>query len=768
MSTTESSKPGQLSIGSPLDCGAGFSLPSVGRALLPDEHLGAGMYSSPEQTLTPRDLGLILESPVETIDYSFDSNPTPTRRTVVQLLGAGLLILVTADDAPAQERRGGGGRGGPPAPRNVAARVHIAPDGAITVLTGKVEGGQGSRAEITQAAAEELRVSPDKVRLVMADTATVPDDGITAGSRTTPSTLPAVRQGCAAARNLLTAAAAEQWNVEPAAVEFRDGKARHASSNREFTLADLAKNEEVTKAFAQVIPTDVTVTPVGDWTVMGKSFSRPNARDLVTGAHQYPSDITRPGMLYGKVLRAPSYGAKLTSLDAAAAKSMKGVTVVQDPQLVGVVAPTTFDAEQALEALNESATYEPAPHPASAQLYQHLKDRARGGLPPNPAADQLAAARKKLKQTYNVAYVQHAPMEPRAAVAEWIDGALTVWTATQNPFGVRGELQRAFQLPPEKVRVIVPDFGGGFGGKHSGECAVECARLAQAAGKPVKLRWTREEEFTWAYFRPAAVIEAEASLDDAGTITSWYFININSGGSSIESPYKVGAAKTQFVQSEPPLRHGSYRALAATANSFAREVFMDELAEAAGMDPLAFRLKHLENQRLRAVLESAAHHFDFPSRYKNKQPNTGVGLACSIEKSSYVAACAEVAIDPAKGTISVRHVTQSYDCGKIVNPAGLKAQVEGSIIMGLGPALGEEMQFENGKILNASFRRYPVPRFADLPPKLDIHLIDRPDQPPVGGSETPIIAIAPAISNAAFHATGKRIRQMPIRLPGTA
>jgi isoquinoline 1-oxidoreductase len=739
----------------------------VGRALLPDERLEVGIYSSPEQTLTARDLGLVLQGPIETVNYAFDLDLAPTRRTFVQVLGAGLFIVVAADGTSAQERRGGGGGRGAPAPRNVAARVHIAPDGTVTVLTGKVEGGQGSRAQITQAAAEELRLTPEKVSLVMADTAAVPDDGITAGSRTTPSTLPAVRQGCAAARNLLTVAAAKQWNVEPNTVEFRDGKARHAASNREITLGELAKSEEVIKSFARVMPTDVTVTPVADWNVMGKSFSRPNARDLVTGAHQYPSDVTPPGTRYGKVLRAPSYGAKLTSVDVAQAKSMKDVIVVQDAQLVGVVAPTTFDAEQALESLKKSASWEPAPHPASSQLYQHLKDRARGGVPANPFADKVASAKKSLKQSYNVAYVQHAPMEPRAAVAEWTDGALTVWTATQNPFGVRGELQRAFQLPPEKVRVIVPDFGGGFGGKHSGECAVECARLALAAGKPVKLRWTREEEFTWAYFRPAAVIEAEASLDDAGTITSWYFININSGGSSIESPYKVGSAKTQFIQSEPPLRHGSYRALAATANSFAREVFMDELAEAAGMDPLAFRLKHLENARLRAVLESAAERFDFASRYKKKQPNVGVGLACSIEKSSYVAACAEVAVDRDKGTITVRHVAQSYDCGKIVNPGGLKSQVEGSIIMGLGPALGEEMQFENGTMLNASFRRYPVPRFSDVP-KLDIHLLDRPDQPSVGGSETPIIAIAPAVANAVFHATGTRIRQMPIRLPTTA
>ena len=347
-------------------------------------------------------------------------------------------------------------------------------------------------------------------------------------------------------------------------------------------------------------------------------------------------------------------------------------------------------------------------------------------------------------------------------MAEWAEGKLTVWTGTQNPFGNRSDLMRAFHLSDDSVRVIVPDFGAGFGGKHTGEAAEEAARLAQAAGKPVSLRWTREEEFTWAYFRPAALIEAEASLDEKGTLTSWHFININSGGSAVETPYRTGKSRCRFLRSESPLRQGSYRVLAATANNFARECFMDELAAAAGADPLDFRLAHLENPRLRAVLETAASRFNWKERVSKKSPRTGVGLACGTEKGSYVAACVEVGIS--QGSITVRRVCQVFECGAILNPDNLLSQVQGAIIMGLGPALQEEMRFEKGEMLNASFRKYHVPRFQDVP-ELDIHLLNRPDLASAGAGETPIMVIAPAIANAVFHATGIRVRAMPIEVP---
>ena len=296
-------------------------------------------------------------------------------------------------------------------------------------------------------------------------------------------------------------------------------------------------------------------------------------------------------------------------------------------------------------------------------------------------------------------------MEPRAATAEWKDGKLTVWAGVDGPQRVQGDLSRALGIPTERVRVIVPDMGGGFGGKHTGEAAEEAARLAKAAGRPVAVHWTRAEEFTWAYFRPAAVIECQGGLDDDGSLVAWDFTNINAGGSAIDTPYDIANTRILSVGSDSPLRQGAYRCLAATANNFARESFMDELAAAAEADPLAFRLAHLENTRIRTVLEVAAKHFDWPARRKKVTPELGVGLACGTEKNSVVAACVEVGIDRQRGEIKVHEVCEAFECGPIQNPANLMSQVQGCIMMGMGPALREAMQFEDGKILNAELRR---------------------------------------------------------------
>jgi isoquinoline 1-oxidoreductase len=710
----------------------------------------------------PEDEAIDFNELLEYADYDFGLS----RRSFVKGLGVGLLLAVSYP-ALTQEsgRRSQGGFLGSGA-RNVAARIHIGSDGRITVMAGKVEGGQGARAELAQAAAEELGVPVSQVHMMLADTGLVPDDGMTAGSGSTPRTVPAVRQGAAAARNLLIDCACGQWKVERTTLKMRDGKIFDAAGRRSFTYADLANDAEAAKLFQQAIPSDIELASVSEWKVLGTPVLRPNAGSIVTGTHIYPSDVVRPGMLYGKVLRAPAYGAKLASVDLAAVKPMKDVTVLQDGFFIGVAAPNSFRAEVALVAISGAAKWEAAPpQPSSKDLFDYLRKNVEGDVPRNPFADEVAKG-KTISQTYRVPYIQHAPLEPRAAVAEWSEGKLTVWTGSQNPFGIRSELVRTFHLPEDHVRVVIPDFGGAFGGKHTGEYAVEAARLARAANKPVSLRWTREEEFTWAYFRPAAVIETEASLNAQGKIATWYFININSGPNAVETPYAVGKTHCQYLPSKPPLRHGSYRGLAATANNFAREVFMDELAAAAGADPLEFRLGHLENPRLRAVLEKAAAEFHWQKRAKTKAPDVGIGMACGTEKGSFVAACVEVELDRAQKRLKVRHVCEAFECGAIVNPANLHAQVEGAIIMGLGAALREEMQFEDGKILNASFGRYRVPRFEDMP-DLDIHLINRLDLASAGAGETPIIVIAPAIANAVFRATGRSVQAMPVSIAET-
>jgi len=686
------------------------------------------------------------------------------RREFVQVLGAGLVVSVIVGPALAQRRRGGGGfRGGPPA--TLAARIHLGEDGAVTVLSGKVECGQGARTQIAMAAAEELRVPLERIHVVLADTGTTPDDGMTAGSRTTPSTIPSVRQAAAAVRKLLVDFAAERLRVPADSLDVRNGQVIRPGQPMPRILLGyelLVNDPAVREKLAAQTPADAELTPDADWQVLGKPQPAFAARDKVTGAHKCPSDINRPGMLYGAILRPPTYRGKLVSVDPAPVRAMPGVVVVQDGGFVGIAAPTSFAARQAIDALAKTAQWTTAPLPPSETLFEHLREHAEG-LRESPLAAEVAAATKSLRQTYHVSYVQHAPLEPRVALAEWTDGKLTVWTGTQGPFRVKGELQSAFRLANDAVRVIVPDFGSGYGGKHTGECAVEAARLAKAAGKPVMLRWTREEEFTWAYFRPAGVIEMEASLDAENRITTWRHINIGSGGNSIETPYRVGRKDQRHIRSRPPLREGSYRALASTANSFARESFMDELAALAGVNPLEFRLAHLDEPRLRPVLEAAAEKFGWRERVANKRPNRGVGLACSWDKGSVVACCVEVEVVPNANNIRVLEVCEAFECGKIMNPDNLRSQIEGAIVMGLGPALSEEIRFDAERITNPNFRQYRVPRFRDTP-RIETVLVDRPDLTSVGAGETPIIVIAPAIANAVFNASGQRIRQMPITL----
>jgi isoquinoline 1-oxidoreductase len=374
-------------------------------------------------------------------------------------------------------------------------------------------------------------------------------------------------------------------------------------------------------------------------------------------------------------------------------------------------------------------------------------------------ADAMAAAEVKVSQVYTVAYIQHAPLEPRAAMAEWQGDKLTVWTGTQRPFAVRDELAAAFRISPQNVHVLMPDTGSAYGGKHTGEAAVEAARLSKAAGKPVKLIWTREEEFTWAYFRPAGVIEIRSGARRDGVITAWEYHNYNSGPAAIGVPYNIPNRLVQFHPIEgPPLRQGSYRGLAATANHFARESHMDELAHALNMDPLQFRLKNTTDDRLRAVFEAVAEKAAWGKQ--KSDAGRGFGIAGGFEKGGHIATFAEVELGPKKKVRIVR-IVEAFECGAVVNPNGLRNQIEGSIMMGIGGAMFESVRFGNGRILNAHFSQYRVPGFSDMP-KIEVVLVDRKDQPSAGAGETPIVGVAPAVANAIFAASGERLRAMPL------
>lgn len=690
---------------------------------------------------------------------------TPDRREFIQVLGAGVVVAVAAGQASGQRRGRGGERR---SDSKLSERFHLGADGVVTVLTGKVEVGQGSRTLIAQAAAEELRLPIDKIRVLMADTDLCPDDGGTAGSRTTPSTVPQVRTAAARLRSLLVTTAAEAMETAPSSVKIQEGKFVVPGTSKSVDLAALVGQPGFETRLQASAASSASVRAVEQWEVLGQTVAKLGAEEIVTGAAKYPSDVVREGMHYGKVLRPPSLGAKLVKVDLEPAKAMEGGHVVRVGDFVGCTAPTSWQAKRAVELIAETAQWQRPPHPSSDHLFQHLKETAqttgtgRSGPRTDTWGDGLSAMKGATLHTdaaYTIAYIHHAPMEPRAAVAEWKDGRLTVWTGTQQPSRVRSELAAAFRLPEDRVRVVVPDTGGGFGGKHTGEAAVEAARLAKAAGRPVSLRWTREEECTWAYCRPAGLIEVQAGLDDKGQLVAWDFTNYNAGGSAIATPYQVANGRTRFVPSDSPLRQGSYRALASTANTFARESAMDELAHLAKLDPFEFRLAHLPEGRLRDVLMKAADHFRWRER-RHSAGGRGVGIACGTEKGSYVAACAEVEVKD--GRFRVTQICQAYECGAIQNPGNLQAQVEGCIVMGLGGALYEEVLFKDGVVSSNNFSSYTVPRMRDVP-EIAVVLCNRPDLPSVGAGETPIIAVAPAIANAVFHACGVRIRSMPLR-----
>ena len=679
------------------------------------------------------------------------------RRNFLKFLGGGMLICLVHSTAESQESGRGFGRN--ELPKDVGAWLHISADGQVKAFTGKVEVGQNIRTSLAQLVAEELRVPFDSVAMVMGDTNLTPYDMGTFGSRSTPTMGPQLRMMAAAARQMLVEMAAERWKVAPDGLKAADARILDTQTSRSLAYGELTRGENLVK----VVSAQESLTPTSEWKIAGSPIPKAEGREFVTGKHIYPSDIARPGMMSGAVLRPDGYNATLDSIDTSAAEKIPGVQVVRDGAFAGVVAQDAFTAQKAISAIQAKWTV-PA-QTSNREIFDYLKNNPEPGR--DGAAQQaqtsgsaaMDAAELKLDARYTVEYIAHAPLEPRAAVAEWSGDNLTVWTGTQRPFGVRDELAQAFHIPNAQVRVIHPDMGSGYGGKHTGEAAVEAARLAKAAGKPVKVVWTRREEFEWAYFRPAGVIEIKAGARRDGTLVAWEHHNYNSGSAAIDMPYAVPNPIIQYHPVRSPLRQGSYRSLAAAANNFARETHMDSLAHAAGMDPLEFRLKNLTDPRLIAVLKTVAEKFGWSS--SKSTPERGFGIACGTDKGGNVATCAEVEINTATKTVRIRRVVQAWESGAIVNPDGLRNQNEGAIMQGIGGALFERILFAEGRILNPRFAQYRLPRFSDAP-QIEVVLVDRKDLPSAGAGESGLICVAPAVGNAIFAATGVRLRSMPL------
>lgn len=689
-----------------------------------------------------------------------------TRRDFLKGLGGGIIILVSLGDlAEAQEAaRKRGGRGGA-LPTDFNAFLRIAEDGRVTCFTGKIEMGQGPITSLPQMLAEELETPLETVDIVMGDTDLCPWDMGTFGSMTTRFFGPALSAAAAEARAVLLELASESLQVPrnqlvaEAGVIF-DGQ----NKEKRVTYGQLAKGKKI----ARHVAAKPALKPASEFKVAGKPLTRRDARDKVTGKAQYAGDLRLPDMLYAKILRPPAHGAKLKSADTAAARIVPGVQVVEEGELVAVLHPHPDVAGAALAKIK--AEFDVAESKVDDKtIFDHLvkvAPEARVVTAGGDLADGRKLADKKFEATYLNSYVAHAAMETHTALAK-IDGdKATIWASTQNPFGVQREVAEALGLPAKNVHVITPFVGGGFGGKTANLQAVEAARLAKATGKPVQVCRTREEEFFYDTFRPAAVVKINSGIDSAGKMVFWDYDVFYAGERGAPQFYSVPNHRTAArgggwggPTGSHPFATGAWRAPGNNTNSFARESQIDMMAAAAGLDPVEFRLKNLTDARMIRVLKAAADRFGWtPAKAPSKQ---GYGVACGIDAGTYVATLAQVAVNTDKGTVQVKRVACAQDMGVVINPEGAKIQMEGCITMGLGYALTEEVHFKGGKVLDTNFDTYELPRFSWVP-EIATVLVETKETVPQGGGEPAIIVMGAVVANAIHDATGARLFQLPM------
>lgn len=641
--------------------------------------------------------------------------------------------------------------------------LSVRPDGSVIAYAGKVEYGQGIRSGLAIEVADELRVPLDMVEVVLGDTDLVPWDMGTFGSQSTARVGLQLRKAAVTARHALLGLAADRLDLPVSDLVASAGRiASKSDAGHSAGYADLLAGVSV----EQDVDDSIALTPEAEFSVMGRPQHRVDAVARVTGQSVYSQDVIVEGMLFAAVLRRPSRGAKLVSVDASTAERMPGVMrVVQEDDLVAVLADSDEHAAVGLSAL-ACQWEEAADRSSQLDLAELLLS---SGHDPFVAQEQgsldegLRTAEHIIEAAYFVPYVSNAPMEPRAAVASWDGDKLTVWAGSQRPFGIRTELAQRFEIDETQVRVITPEIGGGFGSKSPYPVAHEAARLARIAGSPVRVAYTRAEDMMYATVRPAALITIKSGFRSDGAIVSWQCDAYHAGDRPFlgrrgsETPYDVPHVKVTTYTSDSPLATGSYRSLGGAANHFAREVHMDEIAAAAGVDPVELRLRNLSNARYRRVLERAADRHGWRGGVSSGR---GQGVAIGLDVGSYAATCVQLDIQGKE--IRVERVTAALDCGLVVNPDGAKNQVEGAIVMGMGTALYEAIDFQSGRVLNAGFTRYRVPRSNDAP-AIETVLCGDAETPSTGAGEPGIVPIAAAISNAVFDRTGERHRELPIQ-----
>ncbi len=684
-----------------------------------------------------------------------------SRREFLKAVGGGIIIFFSVEDLTAQERR-------PPGyqdlPTDFNAFLRIGADGRVTCFTGKIEMGQGIVTSLAQMLADELDVPLDAIDMLMGNTDLCPWDMGTFGSRTTRFFGPPLRVAAGEARAILIQLASEHLHLNESQLTVKGGVvADKNNSETRVTYAELAKGKSIEKH----LPTKPSLKNVSEFSIVGKPALRKDALEKVTGKAKYAGDIRIPGMLYAKILRPPVHGAKLKSVDTSALQEDKEIKLVQERDLIAVLHLYPDVAERAFSKIDARFDL-PEAKVNPKTIFKHLLSVAPEGEVVTQGGDIREGervARDAFEATYLNDYVAHATIETHTALAKVEKDRVTVWASTQRPFGAKEEVAQALGIPPRNVQVITPFVGAGFGGKSQNRQAVEAARLSKLTGRPVQVTWSREEEFFYDTFRPAAIVKIRSGVTETNQIAYWDFDVYFAGPRGAEQFYDIPHHRELShghytgIPGAHPFGTGPWRAPGSNTNTFAKESHIDIMAAKLKMDPLEFRLKNLKDQRMIKVLKAAAEKFGWGA--SPAPSGRGFGVACATDVGAYIATMAEVEVDQESGKVRVKRIVCAQDMGLAINPEGAKIQMEGGLMMGLGYALTEEVRFDGGKILDRNFDTYEIPRFSWLP-KIETVLIENSEIPPAGGGEPPIVCMGGVIANAIFDAAGARLFELPM------
>jgi nicotinate dehydrogenase subunit B len=678
------------------------------------------------------------------------------------------------------------------------AWIRVAPDGRVTVFTGKIEMGQGLKTALLQVAAEQLDVAPDRIELVTADTARTANEGFTAGSHSMQDSGTAILNAAAQVRGLLRDAAAAEWGVAAETLSTANGTVE-APDGRTLGYGALAAKLNL---HARAEP-DSPLKDPAVYRLIGTSMPRVDIPAKLTGGAAFVQDLRLPGMLHARAIRQPSVAATLLDFDTGPVERMNGVVkVVRDGSYLAVVAEKEWQAIKAMRALAAAAKWrETATLPDEISVIDELRALPAREIPVLNWSAPAGAAVKRLKARYTRPYMMHGAIGPSCAVAQLVDGQMTVWTHSQGVYPLRAALSGLLRMPPDKVRCIHVEGSGCYGHNGADDVAGDAALIARAVpGRPIRVQWMREQEHTNEPYGAAMIAEVEGATDADGNIVDWDYgvwsnthnRRPNVGGLMLQNaalpeplavpppapiPMPEGGGErnsnpiyafpnarvvSHFIP-EMPVRVSALRSLGAYLNVFAIESFMDELAEAAGADPVEFRLRHLKEDRAKAVIALAAEKFGWSAGKRGE----GRGFAFARYKNlgAYCAVALSLRVEHETGQIRLGRVVAAVDSGQAVNPDGIRNQIEGAIVQAASWTLYEAVHFDRKRILSSDWSGYPIIRFPAVPDSIAVHIVPRPGQPFLGTGEAGQGPTAAAIANAVRDATGARLRDVPFSAP---